>query len=99
MSKLMIALFVSAGLSFAGASAAQTYAPKTDSTAMSKDSYSMAKTNADTQFKADKDACSSMNGNAKDICMAQANGKQSVAKANAEAAYENTPKNRENARV
>jgi hypothetical protein len=40
-----------------------------------------------------------MSGNAKDICMAQAKGKEGIAKAEAEAAYENTPKARENARV
>jgi hypothetical protein len=99
MSKLMIALFVTAGLGFAGTGMAQTYAPKSDSSPMSKDSYTMAKTNADAQYKIDKDACSSMSGNAKDICVAQAKGKDHVAKADAEAAYENTPKAREKARV
>ena len=58
-----------------------------------------AKANADTQYKVDKDACASLSGNAKDICIAQAKGKDNVAKADAEAAYENTPKARENARV
>ena len=99
MSKLMIALFVTAGLGFAGPSAAQTYATKTASTSMSKDSYTMAKTDADAQYKIDKEACSSLSGNAKDICVAQAKGKDDVAKAEAEAAYENTPKAREDARV
>jgi len=99
MSKLMIALFVSAGLGFAGTAAAQTYSPKTTSTPMSKDSYTMAKTNADTQYKIDSDACSSKSGNAKDICVAEAKGKDNIAKAEADAAYENTPKARENARV
>src|SRR6202140_3568299 len=99
MSKLMIALFVTAGLGIAGPGAAQTYAPKTDSAPVSKDSYTMAKTNADAQYKIDKDACSSLSGNAKDICAAEAKGKDNVAKADAEAAYENTPKAREKARV
>ena len=107
MSKLMIALFVTAGLGFAGPGTAQTYtskttlAPmsKTTSTPMSKETYAMAKTNADAQYKLDKDACSSLNGNAKDICVAEAKGKENVAKAEAEAAYKNTPKARENARV
>jgi hypothetical protein len=96
MSKLMIALFVSAGLGLAGVAAAQT---KSDSAPMSKDSYTMAKKNADAQYKIDKDACSSQSGNAKDICVAQAKGKDNVAKADAEAAYKNTPKARESARV
>jgi len=94
MSRLMIALFVTAGLAAAGTAAAQTYA-----TPLSKDSYTMAKTNADAQYKIDKDACSSLSGNAKDICIKQAKGKDNVAKADAEAAYENTPKARESARV
>ena len=99
MSKLMIALFVTAGLSFAGSGTAQTYAPKASAAPLSKEGYVLAKTNADAQFKVDRDACSSLSGNAKDICIAQAKGKDNVAKADAEAAYENTPKNRENARV
>jgi hypothetical protein len=96
MSKLMIALFVAAGLGFAAPAAAQMYSPKSP---MSKDNYTLAKTNADAQYKIDKDACSSLSGNAKDICVAEAKGKDNVAKADAEAAYENTPKARQNARV
>ena len=99
MSKLLIALFIAAGLSVAGPAAAQMYASKTATTPMSKDSYTMAKSNAATQYKADKDACSSLSANAKDICMAEAKGKDNVAKADAEAAYANTPKAREAARV
>jgi hypothetical protein len=97
MSRLMIALFLSAGLGIAGSAAAQpsalTVAP------MSKDAYAQAKTNADAQYKIDNDACSTRSGNAKDICVAEAKGKEAVAKADAEAAYENTPKAREAARV
>ena len=55
--------------------------------------------NAETQYKMDKDACSSRSGNAKDICLAEAGGKEKVAKADAEAGYKNTPKAREDARV
>jgi hypothetical protein len=99
MSKLMIALFVAAGLGFAGTAAAQTYPLKTTSTPITKDSYEMAKTSADAQYKADKDGCASLSGNTKDICMAEAKGKDRVAKADAAAAYENTPKARETARV
>ena len=99
MSKLMIALFVAAGLGFAVPGAAQIYSPKATSTPMSKDNYAMAKKNADAQYKIDNDACSSLSGNAKDICVAEAKGKDNVAKADAEAAYENTPKAREKARV
>ena len=101
MSKLMIALFITAGLSIAGAGSAQTYAAKSTlpSTPMTKDSYAMAKKDADAQYKIDKDACSSLNGNAKDICVAEAKGKDNAAKADAQASYANTPKARESARV
>jgi hypothetical protein len=99
MSKLMIALIAAAGLGVAGASTAQTLAPKTTATPMSKDAYAAAKASADTQYKVDKDACASLSGNARDICIAQAKGKDNIAKADAEAAYENTPKARESARV
>jgi len=97
MSKLMIALFVTAGLGFAGASAAQMNAPMT--APMSKASYTQAVKDADAQYKIDKEACSSLSGNAKDICVAEAKGKENVAKADAEAAYKHTPKARENARI
>ena len=46
-----------------------------------------------------KDTCSSRTGNAKDIRLAEATGKEKVAKADAGAAYCNTPKSREDARV
>jgi hypothetical protein len=97
MSKLMIALFVTAGLGFAGASAAQMNSPM--AAPMSKASYAQTVKDADAQYKIDKDACSSLVGNAKDICVAEAKGKDSVAKADAEAAYRHTPKARENARI
>jgi hypothetical protein len=101
MSRLLIALFITAGLGFAGVSSAQTYAPRTNvSTAtMTKDGYAQAKKDADAQYKTDKNACSSLSGNAKDICIAEAKGKDDIAKAEAAAAYENTPKAREATRV
>jgi len=104
MSKLMIALFAAAGLGIAGSAVAQTSAPMKNApvnavTPMSKDGHAMAKTNADAQYKRDKEACSSLSGNAKDICMAEAKGKDHVANAEADAAYENTPKARADARV
>jgi hypothetical protein len=99
MSRLMIALFVTAGLCLAGPALAQTHSAKDMPVRMSKDDYVMAKTNADAQYKIDRDACSSQSGNAKDICIAEAKGKDAMTKADAEAAYENTPKARQNARV
>jgi hypothetical protein len=101
MSKLLIALFMSAGLGLAGSAAAQMHSPMATPMAapLSKDGYTQAKQNADAQYKVDKDACSSLSGNAKDICVAEAKGRDNVAKADAAAAYENTPKARETARV
>src|SRR6266508_755615 len=102
MSKLMIELLMTAGLAFAGC-AAQREAPMaakaTPPAPISKEAYDTAVKNAEAQNKVDKDACSSKSGNAKDICLAEANGKEKVAKANAEAAYKATPKAREDARV
>src|ERR1700730_8787762 len=104
MSKLMIALFVTAGISLAGC-ATQRNAPMAaakplyPAAPISKEAYDMANKNAEAQYKMDKDACSSRSGNAKDICLAEANGKEKVAKADAEAAYKNTPKMRGDARV
>jgi membrane-associated HD superfamily phosphohydrolase len=108
MSRLMIALLVTAGLGYAGVNAAQTYTPKTQTyapkptlatAALTKEGYAQAKKDADSQYKVDKEACASLSGNAKDICMAEAKGKDDVARAEAAAAYENTPKTRENARI
>lgn len=97
MSRIMIALFVTAGLGFAGASVAQTNAPTT--APMSKASYTQAVKDANAQYKSDRDGCASLSGNARDICVAEAKGKHNVAKAEAEAAYKHTAKARENARV
>ncbi|MGE5667329.1 MAG: hypothetical protein ACM338_03930 [Betaproteobacteria bacterium] len=97
MSKLMIALFVTAGLGIAGTAVAQMNAPRT--TPISKATYTQTVQDADAQFKIAKDACASLSGNAKDICVAEAKGKNSVAKADAESAYKHTAKARENARV
>ena len=101
MSKLLIALFVSAGLGVAGC-ATQREAPMAaakPAAPISKDAYDTIVKNADMQYKTEKDACASRSGNAKDICLAEAGGKEKVAKADAEAAYKNTPKLREDARV
>jgi hypothetical protein len=101
MSKLLIALFVSAGFGVAGC-ATQREAPMAaakPAAPISKDAYDTIVKNADMQYKTEKDACASRSGNAKDICLAEASGKEKIAKADAEAAYKNTPKLREDARV
>ncbi len=89
-SKLMVALFTMAGLTMSAGALAQ---------GTTKATRDMAVTKASEQYKADKAACSALSGNAKDICMVEAKGKEKVAKADAEATFQNTPKGRENARV
>jgi len=99
MSRLMTALMVAAGLGIAGSATAQMTSPMSPSMPMSKEAHTTAMKHADTQYKVDKDACASLSGNAKDICVADAKGHETIAKADADAAYENTPKARQNARV
>lgn len=99
MSRTMIAVFLSAGLGFAGVAMAQMHSPMTYPTPLSKADHTQALKDADAQYKIAKKACESLSGNAKDICAAEATGNQKVAKAQAEAAYKHTPKAREHARV
>jgi hypothetical protein len=89
MSRLMIALLVAAGLGFAGTGAAQMSSPM--AAPISTASYTQTVKDADAQYKTDTDACSSFSRNAKDICLAEARGKDSVAKADADAAFKHTP--------
>jgi hypothetical protein len=93
MSKLTTSLFVTSSLVLAGMLTVQAFAQS------SKDAYEAAKKSSDAQYKIDKEACAPLSANAKDVCIAQAKGKDSVAKADAKAAHENTPKAREGARV
>ncbi len=52
-----------------------------------KADYSAAKDRISAEYKADKAACDAYSGNKKDICVEQAKGKESVAKAEAEYNY------------
>ena len=99
MSRLMITLFAAAGLMLGQTAAAQMKSPMTASTPMSKESHATSKTDAEAQYKLDKEACASLAGNAKDVCMAQAKGKDRIALAEADAAYKNTSKARADARI
>lgn len=58
----------------------------------------LAVKNAGDRYKTDKAACDVLAGNAKEICVAEAKGREKVAKANAELANDNTPKRREHQR-
>jgi hypothetical protein len=99
MSRMMIAMCVTAAFGLAAPVSAQVTASNAGAMPLSKDAYAAAKKDADAQYKIDKQACASQSANAKDICLAQAKGKDKSAKADALAAYENTPKARESARV
>ena len=54
---------------------------------MNNADYKAGKDRISADYKADKAACDSFSGNAKDICVEQAKGKESVAKAELEANY------------
>ena len=54
---------------------------------MSKTEYKSEQQSIESASKTDKANCKSMSGNAKDICMAEAKGKEKVAKAELEAKY------------
>jgi membrane-associated HD superfamily phosphohydrolase len=83
-----------------GNASGPTYAPKAAaSRTLTKDGYAAAKKDADAQYAVDREACSSLAANAKDICIAEAKAKNDVTRAEAAVAYQNTPATRENARV
>jgi osmotically-inducible protein OsmY len=78
MTKLNITA-IAAGIALAfsaGALAAQT---------MSKDEYKAGKDKIAAEYKSAKAGCDSLSANAKDVCMAEAKGKEKVAKAELEA--------------
>lgn len=58
---------------------------------MSRADYSAGKDHIAATYKSDKAACSSFSGNAKDICVEQAKGKENVARAELEASYSGKP--------
>lgn len=77
MNKLKInAIAIAIGLAFGTGAFAQT---------MSKDEYKSARDNIAVQYKASGMACESLSGNAKDICKAEASGREKVARADLDA--------------
>jgi hypothetical protein len=56
----------------------------------SKQEYSAQKDRIDAEYKVDMERCSSLSGNAKDVCKLEVKGKQKSAKADAYAAYKGT---------
>jgi len=66
---------------------------------MSKDEYKASTDAIVAEFKSAKASCDSLAANAKDVCMADANGKEKVAKAELEARYKPNEKARYDARI
>jgi hypothetical protein len=61
---------------------------------MTKTQYQAAEQGLTADFKAGKASCDQLSGNAKDICVAEAKGREKVAKAELEVQYQPTPKHR-----
>ena len=61
---------------------------------MSKDAYKAGKDKIAAEYKSAKAGCGSLSANAKDVCMAEAKGKENVAKAELEASYMPSDKTR-----
>jgi hypothetical protein len=64
---------------------------------MSKDAYKAEKERIKALYKMDTERCKGLSGNAKDICHAEASGREKIALADLDARNENTPKAREDA--
>ncbi|HEX5056660.1 MAG TPA: hypothetical protein VFX02_09195 [Gammaproteobacteria bacterium] len=64
---------------------------------MSKDDYKAALDRIETTYRADKRRCGSMSGNTKDICNAEASGREKIAKADLEVRHNPTPELRREA--
>ena len=71
--------------------------PVVHAASMSKADYKAGKTRISEEYKADKTACKSQAGNAKDICVERAKGKEKVALAELEYSY--TSKYKDQAKV
>lgn len=78
------------GLAFSGGALAE---------GMSKDSYKAGKERIEAEYKAARSACTSLSGNANDICVAEAKGGEKIAKAELDASYKPTSKSHYQARV
>ena len=82
---------------FGALTAALTLTLATHAGAMTRDEYKAAEERIEAEHKAERARCDGLAGNAKDICQAEAKGKEKVAKAELEAQYKPSP--RANAKV
>ena len=91
MNKITIsAIALAVGLAFSAGAPAQN---------LTKDEYKAAKPGIAADYTTAKTACKSLAGNARDICMADAKGKEKVAKAELDARYKPSLKAQYNVRV
>jgi hypothetical protein len=84
------AIAVAIGLTFSVGAMAQT---------MSKSDYKSGMESIAAEYKSHKTICESLSGNANDVCMAEAKGKENIAKADLEARNKNTNESRYEALV
>jgi hypothetical protein len=84
------AIAVAIGLTFSAVAMAET---------ISKSDYKTGMNSIATEYKSDKTNCKSLSGNANNICMAEARGKENIAKADLDARNKNTNKARYEALV
>jgi hypothetical protein len=94
MVKALIGLLAGASLVIAGTAGAADQRNLTAS-----DTYKVEKERIAAHYKADADRCKALSGNANDICIKEAKGREKVARAELEASYKNTDKARFEARV
>jgi hypothetical protein len=66
---------------------------------MSKEAYKAEKDRIEAEYKAARQACNSLSGNAEDVCSAEAKGKQRVAEAELDVKNKGTPEAREKAQI
>ena len=66
---------------------------------MSKDVYKAEKDRIEGEYKVQKSRCDSLAGNARDICLVEAKGREEVAEADLEAQFEPSRENRYKARA
>lgn len=81
--RFWVGCLLALGVAAAGAASAPA--------AMTKQGYKAARARIDAQYKADSAACKRVQGNARDLCKLQAQGRKDVAQAELEAQYKPGP--------
>ena len=83
----------------AGVAAASLWLPGAAGADMTKAEFEARKQRLDAAYDVAKRKCDTYSGNAKDICMAEARGRDKVAKTELEERYKDSPKARYNVRM